>query len=45
MNFWLLGLILSHPQGLGGQWGKSLGDNPAGHCFVSRDLVPINLFK
>ena len=25
--------------------GIILGDNPAGHCFVSRDLVPMNFFK
>ena len=25
--------------------GTILGDNPAGHCFVLRDLVPTSLFK
>ena len=26
----------------GGQWGIILGDNPAGHCFVLRNLVPMS---
>ena len=25
--------------------GIILGENPAGHCFVLRDLIPINFFK
>ena len=25
--------------------GMILGENSAGHCFVSRDLIPINFFK
>ena len=29
----------------GAQWGIILGDNPAGHCFVLRDLVPLSFFK
>ena len=30
---------------LGEQWGIILGDNPAGHCFVLRNLVPMSSFK
>ena len=26
-------------------WRMILGDNPAGHCFVLRDLVLIELFQ
>ena len=26
-------------------WGIILGDNPAGHCFVLRVLVPSSFFK
>ena len=25
--------------------GIILGENPAGHCFLLRDLIPVNLFK
>ena len=25
--------------------GEILGENPAGHCFVLKDLIPINFFK
>ena len=38
-----------------GKWGYTLGDtggegiilgeSPAGHCFVLRDLIPIKFFK
>ena len=34
-----------------GKWGNTgggdliLGINPAGHCFVLRDLIPNNFFK
>ena len=30
---------------LGVQWGIILGANPAEHCFVLRDLVPMSFFK
>ena len=26
-------------------WGIILGDNPAGYCFLLRDLVPSSFFK
>ena len=26
-------------------WGIILGNNPAGHCFVLKDLVPLSFFK
>ena len=29
----------------GDAWRIILGDNPAGHCFVLRDLVLIELFQ
>ena len=29
----------------GDAWGIILEDNPAGHCFVLRDLVLIELFQ
>ena len=29
----------------GGQLGIILGDNPAGHCFVLTNLVPMSFFK
>ena len=25
--------------------GIIIGDNPAGHCFVLRDLIPMDFFK
>ena len=25
--------------------GIIIGDNPAGHCFLLKDLIPINFFK
>ena len=28
-----------------GEEGIILGENPAGHCFVLRELIPINIFK
>ena len=30
---------------LGGQLGIILGDNPAGHCFVLTNLVPMRFLK
>ena len=29
----------------GDTWSMNLGDNPAGHCFVLRNLVPTSFFK
>ena len=38
-------LLSLNKSGNAGGEGVFLGDNRAGHCFVLRDLVPINFFK
>ena len=40
----LILLSLDKSGDTGGE-GIFLGDHPAGHCFVLKDLVPVNFFK
>ena len=46
IHFWLLADIPTHSQGFPWRFRAIiLEDNPAGHCFVLKDLFPISFFK